>query len=333
MLTEHQASVIRSAISSRLNIVISGGTGSGKTTLANAIIAEIVEAAPDDRLVILEDTAEIQCAAENAVALHTSDAVDMARLLKSTMRLRPDRIIVGEVRDGAALTLLKAWNTGHPGGVTTIHSNTALSALRRLEQLTAEVSQQPMQDVIGEASISSSRSSGHHAAGACATSSMSSVSTAINTKPNPIPKSRRNGMSRDGRNLSVGSALSFFFFIITVGPSFASSGGGGLPWESPLQQIQQSITGPVAGFIALAAVAIAGGMLIFGGELNDFARRLVYVVLVAGILLGSTQIIALFGATGASIGAADPAVQQVDHASASTTPLHQLSPKGEGDLG
>jgi len=151
VLTEHQASVIRSAISSRLNIVISGGTGSGKTTLANAIIAEIVETAPENRLVILEDTAEIQCAAENAVALHTSDVVDMARLLKSTMRLRPDRIIVGEVRDGAALTLLKAWNTGHPGGVTTIHSNTALSALRRLEQLTAEVSQQSMQDVIGEA--------------------------------------------------------------------------------------------------------------------------------------------------------------------------------------
>lgn len=151
LMTEKQASVIRSAITSRLNIVISGGTGSGKTTLANAVIAEIVETAPKDRLLILEDTTEIQCAAENAVALHTSDMVDMSRLLKSTLRLRPDRIIVGEVRDGAALTLLKAWNTGHPGGVTTIHSNTAMSALRRLEQLTAEVSQQPMREVIGEA--------------------------------------------------------------------------------------------------------------------------------------------------------------------------------------
>lgn len=151
VMTDAQASAIRSAIDSRMNIVISGGTGSGKTTLANAIIAEIVAAAPDDRMVILEDTAEIQCAAENAVSLHTSDTVDMARLLKSTMRLRPDRIIVGEVRDGAALTLLKAWNTGHPGGVTTIHSNTATSTLRRLEQLTAEASQQPMQEVIGEA--------------------------------------------------------------------------------------------------------------------------------------------------------------------------------------
>ncbi|KDR86548.1 conjugal transfer protein TrbB [Agrobacterium sp. TS43] len=151
VMTAAQASAIRSAIDARMNIVISGGTGSGKTTLANAIIAEIVSAAPDDRMVILEDTAEIQCAAENAVCLHISDTVDMARLLKSTMRLRPDRIIVGEVRDGAALTLLKAWNTGHPGGVTTIHSNTAMSALRRLEQLTAEASQQPMQEVIGEA--------------------------------------------------------------------------------------------------------------------------------------------------------------------------------------
>lgn len=151
VMTEAQASAIRSAIDARMNIVISGGTGSGKTTLANAIIAEIVSAAPDDRMVILEDTAEIQCAAENAVCLHTSDTIDMARPLKSTMRLRPDRIIVGEVRDGAALTLLKAWNTGHPGGVTTIHSNTAMSALRRLEQLTAEASQQPMQEVIGEA--------------------------------------------------------------------------------------------------------------------------------------------------------------------------------------
>ena len=151
VMTRQQADVIRNAIASRLNIVISGGTGSGKTTLANAVISEIVDAAPDDRIVILEDTAEIRCVAENAVALHTSDTIDMARLLKSTMRLRPDRIIVGEVRDGAALTLLKAWNTGHPGGVTTIHSNSAMSALRRLEQLTAEVSQQPMREVIGEA--------------------------------------------------------------------------------------------------------------------------------------------------------------------------------------
>ncbi|MCW0021381.1 P-type conjugative transfer ATPase TrbB [Rhizobium sp. BT-226] len=151
ILSRNQAAVIRNAAQSRLNIIIAGGTGSGKTTLANAILAEIVDFSPPDRLVILEDTAEIQCAANNAVCLHTSDTVDMSRLLKSTMRLRPDRIIVGEVRDGAALTLLKAWNTGHPGGIATIHANNARSALQRLEQLTAEVSQQPMQAVIGAA--------------------------------------------------------------------------------------------------------------------------------------------------------------------------------------
>ena len=90
--------------------------------------------------------------------------------------------------------------------------------------------------------------------------------------------------------------------LVMIEPALASGGGGGLPWEGPLEQIQESITGPVAGAIALAAVAIAGGMLIFGGELNDFARRLCYIVLVAGILLGATQIVGLFGSSGSSIG-------------------------------
>jgi type IV secretory pathway VirB2 component (pilin) len=106
--------------------------------------------------------------------------------------------------------------------------------------------------------------------------------------------------------------------IAAASPALASSGGS-LPWEGPLEKIQESITGPVAGYIALAAVAIAGGMLIFGGELNDFARRLIYVVLVAGILLGATTIVGLFGATGASIGL--PAEE-----------MTQLSSYGEGKV-
>lgn len=108
-------------------------------------------------------------------------------------------------------------------------------------------------------------------------------------------------MSHDHQTVLVVGAFALSLSLLLADPALASSGGG-LPWEGPLQRIQQSITGPVAGFIALAAVAVAGGMLIFGGELNDFARRLMYVVLVAGILLGATQIVALFGATGASIG-------------------------------
>lgn len=108
-------------------------------------------------------------------------------------------------------------------------------------------------------------------------------------------------MQRDRKPFTLGCFIAIGAMVLAT-PALAGSGGGGLPWEGPLEQIQESITGPVAGYIALAAVAIAGGMLIFGGELNDFARRLVYVVLVAGLLLGATQIVGLFGATGASIG-------------------------------
>ena len=150
-MTHAQAQAIRAAIAERGNIIVSGGTGSGKTTLTNAILAEVIETTPDHRLVILEDTPEIQCVAKNHVRLRTTDTVDMARLLKSTMRLRPDRIVVGEVRDGAALTVLKAWNTGHPGGIATIHANSAIATLTRLEQLVAEASPQTMSAVIGDA--------------------------------------------------------------------------------------------------------------------------------------------------------------------------------------
>jgi type IV secretion system protein TrbB len=142
---------IESAVAERRNILVVGGTGTGKTTLANAIIDQMVRAAPQHRLVIIEDTSELQCSAENSVSLRATDNVDMQRLLKATMRLRPDRIIVGEVRGGEALSLLKAWNTGHPGGICTVHANHARAGLQRLEQLIAEVSRAPMRALIAEA--------------------------------------------------------------------------------------------------------------------------------------------------------------------------------------
>lgn len=108
-------------------------------------------------------------------------------------------------------------------------------------------------------------------------------------------------MQRNRNPFTLGR-LAAFGAAAFASPALAGSGGGALPWEGPIEQVQASITGPTAGYIALTAVAIAGGMLIFGGELNDFARRLMYVVLVCGILLGATQIVGLFGATGASIG-------------------------------
>ncbi|MCP5057358.1 MAG: P-type conjugative transfer ATPase TrbB, partial [bacterium] len=130
---------LREALGHRQNLVICGGTGSGKTTLANALLREAVElAGPAERFVILEDTVELQCSAANHVQLRTTDDIDLTRLVRATMRLRPDRIVIGEIRGREALALLKAWNTGHPGGLTTVHANSAGAALSRIDQLVQE---------------------------------------------------------------------------------------------------------------------------------------------------------------------------------------------------
>jgi type IV secretion system protein VirB11 len=132
-----QADALRKAVRDRRNLLIAGGTSSGKTTLANALLAEV--AGLDERVILIEDTRELQCAAPDCVALRTKPGVvSLADLVRSTLRLRPDRIIVGEVRGAEALDMLKAWNTGHPGGIATVHANSARSALYRLEQLVQE---------------------------------------------------------------------------------------------------------------------------------------------------------------------------------------------------
>jgi type IV secretion system protein VirB11 len=137
IMTPAQAEVLRTAIAERRNILIAGGTSSGKTTLANALLVEI--ATLDERVILIEDTRELQCAAPDCVALRTKPGiVTLADLVRSTLRLRPDRIIVGEVRGPEALDMLKAWNTGHPGGIATVHANSARAALYRLEQLIQE---------------------------------------------------------------------------------------------------------------------------------------------------------------------------------------------------
>ncbi|HHX6416523.1 TPA: P-type conjugative transfer ATPase TrbB [Pseudomonas aeruginosa] len=151
IMTQAQCEAIEAAVRNRRNVLVVGGTGTGKTTLTNGIIDYMAKACPQDRIVIIEDTGELQCAATNVVILRAVDHVDMTRLLKATMRLRPDRILVGEVRDGAALALLKAWNTGHPGGAATVHANSAPAGLIRMEQLVAEATQAPMHALIAEA--------------------------------------------------------------------------------------------------------------------------------------------------------------------------------------
>ena len=131
------AKVLAEAVAEGRNILVAGGTGSGKTTLANALLAEI--AGLDQRVVIIEDTRELRCDARDAVLLRTKPGIaTLADLVRSTLRLRPDRIVVGEVRGGEALDMLKAWNTGHPGGIATVHANSARAALYRIEQLIQE---------------------------------------------------------------------------------------------------------------------------------------------------------------------------------------------------
>ena len=131
------AEALRRGVAERLNILVAGGTGTGKTTLTNALLAEVAKTS--DRVVLIEDTRELQCAAPNLVAMRTKDGVaSLSDLVRSSLRLRPDRIPIGEVRGAEALDLLKAWGTGHPGGVGTIHAGSALGALRRMEQLIQE---------------------------------------------------------------------------------------------------------------------------------------------------------------------------------------------------
>ena len=137
IMTPAQAAVLRRAVAERRNILVAGGTSTGKTTLTNALLAEVAKTA--DRVVLIEDTRELQCQAPNLVALRTKDGVvSLSDLVRSSLRLRPDRIPIGEVRGAEALDLLKAWGTGHPGGIGTIHAGTGIGALRRLEQLIQE---------------------------------------------------------------------------------------------------------------------------------------------------------------------------------------------------
>ena len=137
IMSAAQAAALRQAVSERRNILVAGGTSTGKTTLTNALLAEVAKTS--DRVVLIEDARELQCQAPNLVALRTKDGVvSLSDLVRSSLRLRPDRIPIGEVRGAEALDLLKAWGTGHPGGVGTIHAGTGIGALRRLEQLIQE---------------------------------------------------------------------------------------------------------------------------------------------------------------------------------------------------
>ena len=147
----NHADVIRAAVRARKNILVVGSTGSGKTTLVNAILDSLARLTPHDRVISIEDTTELQCPVKNYLDLRAVGSVTMLECLRACMRLKPTRIVVGEVRGAEAHTLLKAWNTGHPGGAATVHANDALSGLIRLESLVAEATSAPQQILIAEA--------------------------------------------------------------------------------------------------------------------------------------------------------------------------------------
>ncbi|WP_372712929.1 P-type conjugative transfer ATPase TrbB [Ilyobacter sp.] len=148
-ITKKQYLKVCKAVEDRKNILVVGGTSTGKTTFCNAIINEMAKY--DNRIIILEDTQELQCSAEDVVFMRTTDNVTMRDLIKSTMRFRPDRIMIGEIRGGEALDLLKAWNSGHPGGVCTIHANDCKSGLEKLEQYIQEVATGSQEKLIASA--------------------------------------------------------------------------------------------------------------------------------------------------------------------------------------
>ena len=143
--------LLQTAIAEKKNILVVGGTGSGKTTFINALLRELGRQEPASRVVLIEDTRELQCELENTVELRAVPGVaTMDALLRTTLRLRPDRIVVGEVRGPEALTLLKSWNTGHPGGFASLHANDAPSALRRMELLIQEGCGHRLPELIAE---------------------------------------------------------------------------------------------------------------------------------------------------------------------------------------
>jgi type IV secretion system protein VirB11 len=153
ILTPEEKNYLCDAIRDHRNILVIGGTGGGKTTLVNGLIHEVTAQFPAERLIIIEDTGEIQCGAANYVQYHTSPERTMTDLVRTSLRMRPDRILVGEVRGPEALDLLMAWNTGHEGGIATLHANNAEAGLARLATLVSMHPNAPrsIEPLIGDA--------------------------------------------------------------------------------------------------------------------------------------------------------------------------------------
>jgi type IV secretion system protein TrbB len=150
-LSRAQRAALREAVIMRWSVLVAGGTNTGKTTLCNALLREVTDCFPQDRVVILEDTVELQCCARDYLALRTGDGLNLSALVRSSLRTSPNRIVVGEVRGAEALDLLDAWATGHPGGCGTVHASSAEGALNRLDRLAQRSGVPPQRSLVAEA--------------------------------------------------------------------------------------------------------------------------------------------------------------------------------------
>ena len=279
-MTAGQAAALRAAVASRKNILVAGGTGTGKTTLTNALLAEI--AGTSDRVVLIEDTRELQCRAPNLVAMRTKDGVaSLSDLVRSSLRLRPDRIPIGEVRGAEALDLLKAWGTGHPGGIGTIHAGTALGAIRRLEQLIQEavvtVPKALIAETIDLVAVLRGRGSERRlselaliagldpATGDYRVQSAGAGGDLLPPETHHDPRSRCRSPSRR----RVAELVTLATLTLAFAPA-AYASGSSMPWETPLNSILESVQGPVAKIISVIIITVTGLTLAFG----DTSRRL-----------------------------------------------------------
>jgi P-type conjugative transfer ATPase TrbB len=276
ILNTHQAETLRTAVAGRRNILVAGGTSTGKTTLTNALLAEVAKTT--DRVVLIEDTRELQCKAPNLVALRTKDGVaSLSDLVRSSLRLRPDRIPIGEVRGAEALDLLKAWGTGHPGGVGTIHASSALGALRRMEQLIQEAVVTVPRALIAE------------------TIQVIAVLAGRGSDRRLSELARVEGLGPTGDYVLTAAAS---VQMLVSAPAWAA--GSNMPWEQPLNQILQSVEGPVAKILAVIIIIVTGLTLAFGDTSGGF-RRLIQIVFGLSIAFAASSFFLSFFSFGGGV--------------------------------
>jgi type IV secretory pathway VirB2 component (pilin) len=305
----------------RQNIVVAGGTSTGKTTLANALLDEIAQTR--DRVLILEDTVELQCRSDDHVGMRAEPGVTtMADLVRATLRLRPDRIVVGEVRGAEALDLLKAWGTGHPGGIATVHAGSAAGALTRLEQLVQEVSVTVPRALIAEAVnvvvFIAGRGRSRRVREIARVVGFDSQGLPTQHRPGTEPSirfhrpvtHRRNDMttSRISANpllhdarLRAGMQCLVVAMLLFALALPAHAAGSNMPWEAPLQSILESIQGPVARIIAVIVIISTGLALAFGDTSGGF-RKLVQIVFGLSIAFAASSFfLSFFAFTGGAV--------------------------------